>query len=122
MLKYAIISALFLVGFAQADEKLNKSDIKKIYFMKDSSIIFELKDDSYYRGQILTPDCLKGKKYFESKNTIRNTFKVTKPNGFKTCEFSELKRMAWLKYHFGKLNHIMKSGRLTKVVKLSGLN
>ena len=94
MLKYALVSALFLVGFAQADDKLNKSDVKKVYFMKDSSIIFELKDESYFKGQILTPDCLRGKKYFESKNTIKNTFKITTPNGFKTCEFSELERMA----------------------------
>jgi len=27
-----------------------------------------------------------------------------------------------IKVFFDKLNHIMKSGRLTKVVKLSGLN
>jgi len=98
MLKYALVSALFLVGFAQADETIEKSDVKKVYFMKDASIIFELKDESYFRGQILTPDCLRGKKYFESKNTIKNTFKVTTPNGFKTCEFSELERMAWGHY------------------------
>jgi fatty acid-binding protein DegV len=32
----------------------------------------------------------------------------------------EIKSM--IKVFFDKLNHIMKSGRLTKVVKLSGLN
>ena len=61
MLKYALVSALFLVGFAQADQHIEKSDVNKVYVMKDNSLIFELKDESYYKGDIITPDCLRVK-------------------------------------------------------------
>lgn len=95
MLKYALVSALFLVGFAQADHHtIEKSDVNKVYVMKDSTLIFELKDKSYYQGDILTPNCLRGKIYFDSKNTIKNTYKITQSDGFKTCRFSQLERIA----------------------------
>ena len=44
---------LFLVGLLQADE-LEKSEVNKVYVMKDKTIIFELKDDSYLKGNVLT--------------------------------------------------------------------
>ena len=93
MLKYALVSALFLVGFAQADQHIDKSDVNKVYVMKDNTLIFELKDESYYKGDILTPDCKRGKIYFESKS-INNTYKIVQPNGFKSCRFSKLERIA----------------------------
>ena len=96
MLKYALVSALFLVGFAQADEnlKITKSDVNKVYFMKDHSIIFELKDESYYKGDIITPNCLRGKKYFDRRDTISYSYKIENSSGFKTCRFTDLERMA----------------------------
>jgi hypothetical protein len=94
MLKYALVSALFLVGFAQADHHtIEKSDVNKVYVMKNNSLIFELKDKSYYKGNIVTPDCLRGKLYFQEKK-IHKTYRIETSSGFKTCEFSELERMA----------------------------
>ena len=93
MLKYALVSALFLVGFAQADNHIEKSDVNKVYVMKDNSLIFELKDESYYKGDILTPDCLRGRIYFHEKE-IHNTFRIENTSGFKTCRFSQLERIA----------------------------
>ena len=92
MLKYALVSALFLVGFAQADQHIDKSDVNKVYVMKDNTLIFELKDESYYKGDILTPDCLRGRIYFQRE--IHNTFKIENSSGFKTCKFSQLERIA----------------------------
>ena len=65
MLKYSLslMPILFLVGLLQADE-LEKSEVNKVYVMKDKTIIFELKDDSYLKGNVLTSDCLRGKIYF----------------------------------------------------------
>jgi predicted ribosome quality control (RQC) complex YloA/Tae2 family protein len=93
MLKYALVSALFLVGFAQADQHIEKSDVNKVYVMKDNSLIFELKDESYYKGDILTSDCLRGRIYFHEKE-IHNTFRIENTSGFKTCRFSQLERIA----------------------------
>ena len=93
MLKYALVSALFLVGFAQADQHIEKSDVNKVYVMKDNSLIFELKDESYYKGDILTPDCLRGRISFHEKE-IHNTFRIENTSGFKTCRFSQLERIA----------------------------
>jgi len=92
MLKYALVSALFLVGFAQADNHIEKSDVNKVYVIKDNSLIFELKDESYYKGDIITPDCLRGRIYFQEE--IHNTFKIENSSGFKTCKFSQLERIA----------------------------
>ena len=91
MLKYALVSALFLVGFAQADNQIEKSDVNKVYVMKNNSLIFELKDNSYYKGDIITPNCLRGKISFQKE--IHNTFKLENSSGFKTCKFSQLERM-----------------------------
>ena len=63
---------LFLVGLLQADE-LEKSEVNKVYVMKDKTIIFELKDDSYLKGNVLTSDCLRGKIYFENKDDFEDT-------------------------------------------------
>jgi hypothetical protein len=93
MLKYALVSALFLVGFAQADQNIDKSDVNKVYVMKDNTLFFELKNEELYKGDILTPDCLRGKIYFETR-TINNTYKIMQPTGFKTCRFSSLERVA----------------------------
>ena len=74
MLKYSLslMPILFLVGLLQADE-LEKSEVNKVYVMKDKTIIFELKDDSYLKGNVLTSDCLRGKIYFENKKkNIKN--------------------------------------------------
>ena len=92
MLKYALVSALFLVGFAQADNHIEKSDVNKIYVMKDNSLIFELKDESIYKGDILTPDCQRGRIYFNKE--IHNSYKLENSSGFKTCKFSQLERLA----------------------------
>ena len=94
MLKYALVSALFLVGFAQADNHtIEKSDVNKVYVMKDNTVIFELKDDSYYKGDIITPNCLRGKIYFDARETISNSYKIENSSGFKTCRFSSLERL-----------------------------
>jgi len=94
MLKYALVSALFLVGFAQADERIEKSDVNKILVMKTNELYIELKNDEWYRGDIITPDCLRGKLYFDSGKTIHKTYKLQTHNGFKTCQFSKLERIA----------------------------
>ena len=93
MLRYALVSALLLLGLpatADEDKTLKKSEVKQVIFYKDNVIEFELNDGSFYEGQILTPDCLRGKKSFESRNVIKNTYKVYNNYGFKTCRFSDL--------------------------------
>lgn len=92
MLKYALMSALFLVGFAQAEQHIDKSDVNKIYVMKDNSLIFELKDESVYKGDILTPDCQRGRIYFNRE--INDSYRLENSSGFKTCKFSQLERLA----------------------------
>ena len=94
MLKYSLslMPILFLVGLLQADE-LEKSEVNKVYVMKDKTIIFELKDDSYLKGNVLTSDCLRGKIYFENKKMIRNSYRIENSSGFKTCRFSKLERV-----------------------------
>lgn len=94
MLKYALVSALFLVGFAQAENHLEKSDVNKIIVMKSNEIFFELKNDEWYKGDIITPDCLRGKIYFDSDKTIHDSYKLQTNNGFKTCQFTTLERIA----------------------------
>jgi len=102
MLRYALVSALLLLGLpatADEDKTLKKSEVKQVIFYKDNVIEFELHDGSFYEGQILTPDCLRGKKSFENRNVIKNTYKVYSTYGFKTCRFSDLvERIAWRGY------------------------
>ena len=96
MLKYALVSALLLV-FGQsaiADEPIKKSEVKQVVFYENMTIQFDLKDGSKYRGQIITPDCSKGRKYFEGKKYIHDNYKLVHMNGFKTCRFSDLERIA----------------------------
>tara|TARA_A100001011_G_C14249397_1_gene817135 strand:- start:989 stop:1273 length:285 start_codon:yes stop_codon:yes gene_type:complete len=94
MIKYTLLSALFLVGLVNAEETISKTDINKVYVMKDETIIFELKDESYYKGDIITPDCIRGKIYFNIEDTVHNTYKIENSSGFKTCKFSQLHRLA----------------------------
>jgi len=94
MIKYTLLSALFLVGLANANETINKTDINKVIVMKSNEIFFELKNEEWYKGDILTPDCLRGKIYFDSDKTIHDSYKLQTHNGFKTCRFSQLHRLA----------------------------
>ena len=94
MIKYTLLSALFLVGLTNADETINKTDINKVYIMKDETLIFELKNDLIYKGDILTPDCIRGRIYFDGGEKIYNSYKIETTKGFKTCRFSQLDRLA----------------------------
>ncbi|MAR21306.1 MAG: hypothetical protein CMD25_04875, partial [Flavobacteriales bacterium] len=81
MIKYTLLSALFLVGLANANETINKTDINKVIVMKSNEIFFELKNEEWYKGDILTPDCLRGKIYFDSDKTIHDSYKLQTHNG-----------------------------------------
>ena len=94
MIKYTLLSALFLVGLANANETINKTDINKVIVMKSNEIFFELKNEEWYKGDIITPDCLRGRIYFDSDKTIHDSYKLQTHNGFKTCRFSQLHRLA----------------------------
>jgi len=97
MLKYALVSALLLLGHpAIADETkpLKKTDVKEVVFYKNNTIEFNLKDDKIYRGEILTPDCLMGRKFFQSRTYIHGSYMLVHNEGFKTCRFSQLERIA----------------------------
>lgn len=95
MLKNTLLSALLLIGFtAHADNHLEKSDIDKLFIMKDNVVFFKMKDDSYYRGDIITPSICKKRGKISMDDTIHNSFQISHNQGFETCRFKNLERVA----------------------------
>lgn len=96
MLRYALVSALLLLGFpASADEQptIKKSELKELTIYKSNEIEFINKDGSIYRGDIITPDCLRGKIYLESREIIKS-YRIVTNNGFRSCKFKNVERVA----------------------------
>tara|TARA_A100001011_G_scaffold339038_1_gene370247 strand:- start:7969 stop:8256 length:288 start_codon:yes stop_codon:yes gene_type:complete len=95
MLKSTLLSALLLIGFtAHADNQLEKSNIDKLFIMKDNVVFFKMKDDSYYRGDFITPSICQKKGKISMDNTIHNSFRILHNQGFETCKFRNLERVA----------------------------
>lgn len=96
MLRYALVSALLLIGLptlAEEKTEIKKSELDTLTVYKDSTIEFKMKNDSIYRGDIITPDCLRGKIYLESREKIKS-YRIVTNNGFRSCRFSNLERIA----------------------------
>ena len=96
MLKYALVSALLLIGLpAIADDTntIKKSELDKLTVYKDHTILFDMKDGRKYFGPIMTPDCIRGRIYIDKGVENIKSFKLLHNEGFKTCEF-DVKRVA----------------------------
>ena len=89
---------LLISGPALADNHIDKTDVEKVYFTKSNEIIFQLKDDSVYRGDIIRSDrCdFKRKNHYRYvfKDRIHNSFGVQHNEGFSTCRFRNLEKLA----------------------------
>ena len=93
----AMLVLLLSSGTALADNHISKDDVKQITFTK-KSIIFHMKDDTYFRGDYIRPsECgiQKGQRYaFRNPNRIGNEFVIIHRGGFRNCRFSEIERIA----------------------------
>ena len=89
---------LLISGPALADNHIDKTDVEKVYFTKSNEIIFQLKDESVYRGDIIRTDrCdFKRKNHYRYvfKDRIHNSFGVQHNEGFSTCRFRNLEKLA----------------------------
>jgi hypothetical protein len=101
MMKLGTIAMLTLLisGPALAEQSHRiKQDVEKVLFTKSNEIIFQLKDDSVYRGDIMRSnrcDFTRKQHYtyvFEDK--IHDSFRVEHSEGFSTCTFRNLERLA----------------------------
>lgn len=88
---------LLISGPALADDHISKDDVKQITFTK-KSIIFRMNDDTYLKGDYIRPtacDIQKGQRYaFRNPNRIGNEFMILHREGFRTCEFRDVRRIA----------------------------
>lgn len=89
---------LLISGPALADNHIDKTDVKTVAFTKSNEIIFQLKDESVYRGDIIRTDrCdFKRKNHYRYvfKDRIHNSFAVEHNEGFSTCRFRNLEKLA----------------------------
>ena len=86
---------LLISGPALADNHIKKSDVDKVIFTTSNEIIFKMKDDSYYKGDIISPkDCNYKNQKIGFDNTINKSFVVYHSSGFNTCRFTELEKLA----------------------------
>jgi hypothetical protein len=86
---------LLISGPALADNHIKKSDVDKVIFTKSNEIIFKMKDDSYYKGDIITPrSCNNRYQKIGFDNTIHNSYVVYHNSGFHTCKFTNLEKLA----------------------------
>ena len=95
------IYLLFLLLFGSilySDNHFSVKDIDQIFIMKNEDIIFKLKDDIYFKGDIITPkSCTIKKPYknsFNSKDVINDSFLINHQNGFMTCRFKNLRQIS----------------------------
>lgn len=89
---------LLISGPALADNHIDKTDVEKVVFTKSNEIFFQLKDDSVYRGDIIRSNrCdFKRKQHYRYvfKDRIHTSFKVEHSEGFSTCRFRNLEKIA----------------------------
>ncbi len=95
------IYLFFLLLFGSmlySDNHFSVKDIHQIYIMENEDIIFKLKDDIYFKGDIITPKtCTITKPYkisFSSKDVINDSFLINHQNGFMTCKFKNLRQIS----------------------------
>ena len=104
MVKLGTIAMLTLLisGPALAGSHIDKEDVEKVLFTKSNEIIFQLKDDSVYRGDIMRSnrcDFTRKQHYtYVFEDRIHGSFRVEHRDGFSTCTFRNLERLAWRKY------------------------
>ena len=87
------INLLFLLLFGSilySDNHFSVKDIDQIFIMKNEDIIFKLKDDIYFKGDIITPYKIS----FNSKDVINDSFLINHQNGFMTCRFKNLRQIS----------------------------
>ena len=87
---------LLISGPALADNHIEKSDVKQIEFTK-TQIIFKLKNDNIFRGDIVNPRHCPIKKHgvkYGFHDRIHNSFVVYHNAGFNTCRFRNLEKLA----------------------------
>ncbi len=96
-----IINLLFLLLFGSmlySDNHFSVKDIDQIFIMKSEGIIFKLKDDIYFKGDIVTPKTCTIKKPFKisfsSRDVIKDSFLINHQNGFMTCKFKNLRQVS----------------------------
>ena len=100
MMKLGTIAMLTLLisGPALADNHIDKKDVEKVLFTKSNEIIFQLKDDSVYRGDIIRSnrcDFTRKQRYtYVFEDRIHGSFSVEHRGGFSTCRFRNLERLA----------------------------
>jgi hypothetical protein len=89
---------LLISGPALADNHIDKTDVDKVIFTKSNEIYFQMKDESVYRGDIIRSNrCdFKRKQHYRYvfNDRIHNSFGVQHNEGFSTCRFSNLERIA----------------------------
>ena len=89
---------LFFGSMLYSDNHFSVKDIDQIFIMKNEDIIFKLKDDIYFKGDIITPkSCIVKKPYkisFSYKNVINDSFLINHQNGFMTCKFKNLRQIS----------------------------
>ena len=89
---------LLISGPALADNHIDKEDVDKVIFTKSNEIFFQMKDESVYRGDIIRTDrCnFKRKNHYRYvfKDRIHNSFGVQHNEGFSTCRFRNLEKLA----------------------------
>ena len=91
----AMLTLLLTSGTALADNHIKKSDVDKVIFTKSNEIIFKMKDDSYYKGDILKPrSCNNKNQKIGFDNTIEKSYIVYHSSGFHTCRFTDLEKLA----------------------------
>lgn len=80
---------------------IKKDEIQQVIFTKDNSIYFHMKDDSYLKGDIVrpkhcnwSPKLLKYKRTIEFRDEFSSEFKVYHREGFHTCKFANVRRIA----------------------------
>ena len=93
-----ILFLLFFGSMLYSDNHFSVKDIDQIFIMKNEDIIFKLKDDIYFKGDIITPkSCIIKKPYkisFSYKNVINDSFLINHQNGFMTCKFKNLRQIS----------------------------
>lgn len=89
---------LLISGPALADNHIDKADVKTVAFTKSNEIIFQMKDDSFYKGDIIRSNrCdFKRKQHYRYvfNDRIHNSFGVQHNQGFSTCRFTNLEKLA----------------------------